>query len=71
MPKSFNCTKEQLQNAIDGVRKNPKLEITSLSREFEVPYAVLYGRVNSKKSRTTRVPLNRALNDSQEKAIKI
>ncbi|EDN04290.1 predicted protein [Histoplasma mississippiense (nom. inval.)] len=71
MPKSSNYTEEQLQNAIDTFRKNPTLKITSLSQEFKVPYAIVYERLNGKKSRTMRVPLNRVLNDSQEKAIKM
>ncbi|EDN06668.1 predicted protein [Histoplasma mississippiense (nom. inval.)] len=71
MLKSSNYTEEQLQRAVDAYKSNSKLKITSLSREFKVPYATLYGRINGKKSRTMRVPLNRALNDSQEEAIKI
>ncbi|EDN02527.1 predicted protein [Histoplasma mississippiense (nom. inval.)] len=71
MPKSSNYTEEQLQRAVDAYKSNSKLKITSLSREFKVPYATLYRRINGKKSRTMRVPLNRALNDSQEEAIKI
>ncbi|EDN07049.1 predicted protein [Histoplasma mississippiense (nom. inval.)] len=71
MSKSSNYTEEQLQRAVDVYKSNSKLKITSLSPEFKVPYATLYGRINGKKSRTMRVPLNRALNDSQEEAIKI
>ncbi|KMW66471.1 hypothetical protein BDDG_11559 [Blastomyces dermatitidis ATCC 18188] len=71
MPKSSNYIEEQLQRAVDAYKSNSKLKITSLSREFKVLYATLYGRINGKKSRTMRVPLNRALNDSQEEAIKI
>ncbi|EDN11131.1 predicted protein [Histoplasma mississippiense (nom. inval.)] len=71
MSKSSSYTEEQLQRAVDVYKNNSKLKISSLLQEFKVPYAILYERINRKKSRTMRVPLNRALNDSQKKAIKI
>ncbi|OAS99298.1 uncharacterized protein BDCG_16060 [Blastomyces dermatitidis ER-3] len=71
MSKSSNYTEKQLQRAVDTYKSNLKLKITSLSQEFKVSYIILYERINEKKSRTMRVPLNQALNDSQEEAIKI
>ncbi|OJD24736.1 hypothetical protein ACJ73_03903 [Blastomyces percursus] len=56
--------------AIDALESNPNLHIKPVAREFNIPYSTLYGRVKGRKSRICRVPIHRALNDSQEEAIK-
>ncbi|EDN07965.1 predicted protein [Histoplasma mississippiense (nom. inval.)] len=68
MPKSSKYTEDQLQKAIDTLKLNPKLKITNVAREFEIP--TLVGWIKGRKSRTTRIPINRILNDSQEEALK-
>ena len=69
MPKSSKETEIQIQNAIDAYRhaENPKM--TTIAREFQVPYASLRRRLQGVPSRSQHKPVNYTLNKHQEIAL--
>jgi hypothetical protein len=46
-----------------------RVNLTALAKEYDVPYLRLKARANGRRSRSTREPTNRALNNEQEAAL--
>ena len=64
MAKSNQKIESRIQDAIDAKEANPNLSITSLARDFDVPYHRLRRRLLGQKSLFDRKPTNRRLDDS-------
>jgi hypothetical protein len=70
MPKSSEIHDGRVDKAIEAIQQMKNPNIAKFAREFGVPYRTLYGRVHDqKRSRLTRTPVNKALNQYQETAL--
>ncbi len=69
MSESYKDIEERISIAADAYKSRSKAPITSLAREFDLPYSRLYNRINGRKSRSTRAATNRKLNNEQEAAL--
>ena len=66
MSNTYKDIEDRITIAVDAYKSRSKAPITSLLREFNVPYYRLYNRINGRKSRSTRATTNRKLNKEQE-----
>ena len=69
MAKSTQETEIQIQNAINMYQHNESQKIAKIVWEFQVPYQHLCSHLYRKTSKVNLCPVNRTLNNSQEKAL--
>ena len=70
MPKTTKEREKRVKDANTQASKKNTPNLSKIAREFGVPYRTLYGRVHDgKQGRTARKPVNKALNQYQEKAL--
>ena len=67
MPKTSKIDESRIIEACDAAQAEEKPNITKIAREYGVPRTTLYDRV--KKGTPTWKPINKALEDYQEKAL--
>ena len=70
MAKSTQETEIQIQNAINMYQHNESQKIAKIVWEFQVPYQHLHSHLHGKTSKVNLRPVNRTLDNSQEKALK-
>lgn len=70
MLNTSNYDESRMAEACEAIRAQKKPNITKTAREFGVPRETLRDRVNKgAQARTARKPVNKALQDYQEKAL--
>ena len=70
MPKTSKINESRMIEACNAVQAEEKLNIAKIAREYSVPYITLFNRVKKgTQARPTRKPVNKALEDYQEKAL--
>ncbi|KAF9890007.1 hypothetical protein FE257_006687 [Aspergillus nanangensis] len=74
MPKSSKTAESAIEQAYSAYFDRDKPPIRPLAREFGLvrpaDYKRLLGRINGRKPRTARKPLNKTLNDSQDEKLR-
>ena len=69
MSENYIEIENRIVKALHAYNKRDSPKITSLAREFRVPYQRLRARVKGRASRSTRPATNKCLDDSQEQAL--
>jgi hypothetical protein len=66
----FNAEIEtRIADALSAYHDRGEPKIAELAREFDIPYKLLWGRVQGRQSRSARTGPNRALDEVQEQAL--
>ena len=70
MPKTSKIDESRMIEACNAAQAEEKPNIAKIAREYSVPYTTLFDRVKKgTQARPTRKPVNKALEDYQEKAL--
>src|ERR1700756_2461070 len=70
MPKTSKINESRMTEACEAARAKEKPNIAKIAREYGVPHTTLLDRVKKgTQARPTRKPVNKALEDYQEKAL--
>ncbi|KAI2716302.1 transcriptional regulator family: Centromere protein B, DNA-binding region [Penicillium roqueforti] len=69
MPKNTQDLEDRIEIALQAYAKMEKPKIAKLAREFDVPYQLLRGRVQGRKSPKCRTGPSKALEPEQEQAL--
>lgn len=70
MPVSSKAPESRVIEACEAARAQKKPNLSQIARDYGVSYEVLRGRVRQgKQARTAQKPVNKALQEYQEKAL--
>ena len=62
---------KRIADAIDYSQKNPSIKLSKVAVKFVVPYDLFYRRLHGRNAGNTHSGHNKALNETQEGALKI
>jgi hypothetical protein len=70
MTKFNSETEACIANAIEYVHKNPRIKMSQVAMKFAVPYDQFYRRFHRQKAGNTHGRHNKALNETEDGALK-